>query len=88
MQVGAAYLVLYRFWARAINTCTMTARKHFEEVWTDFLNSVCDHARDRDTNKLHTVESYFEARRDNIDACAAYMPAVLGIDIDTPDEIF
>ena len=73
MQVGAAYLFLYRFCTRAISTCTMTARKHFEEVFTDFLKSMYDYAWDRDTNILHIVESYFEARHDNIDACAAYM---------------
>ena len=75
-----------RFWARGIQTCTVTARKHFEEAFIDYLNSVYDQALDRDTNSFRTVESYFKTRRENIGARPSYMPAVLGIDI--PDEAF
>lgn len=84
-MVSSYYLCL-RFWARGILTCTSTARKHFEESFTDYLNSVYDQALDRETNSLRTVESYFKTRRENIGARPSYMPAVLGIDI--PDEAF
>ena len=64
----------------------MTTKKQFEKAFTDFLDSVYDQAVGRDTNRLHTVDSYLKARRDNIGAYAAYMPAILGIEI--PDEAF
>ncbi|KZT64788.1 terpenoid synthase [Daedalea quercina L-15889] len=75
-----------QFWALGIKTCTPTARKHFEEAFTDYLNSVYDQALDRDSKNVRTVESYFKTRRENIGARPSYMPAVLGIDI--PDEAF
>lgn len=77
---------LDRFWARAIKTCTATARKHFEEAFTDYLKSVIDQAADRDNATIRTVESYFKTRRENIGARPSYMPAMLGIDI--PDDAF
>lgn len=75
-----------RFWARGIQACTVTARKHFEDAYTDFVNAVYVQALDRDMNRLRTVESYIKTRRENIGAQAAYMPAVLAIDI--PDEAY
>ncbi|KAH9926487.1 terpenoid synthase [Fomitopsis serialis] len=65
-----------QFWARGIQACTVTARKHFEEAFTDYLNSIVDQAVDRDNDTFRT----------NIGARPAYIPAIFGIDI--PDEAF
>lgn len=75
-----------RFWALGIQTCTVTARKHFEEAFTDYVISVYDQALNRATKSIHTVETYFKARRENIGIRPSYIPAVLGIDI--ADEAF
>lgn len=81
----SAYAVS-RFWAWGMQTCTVTARKHLEEAFTDYLNSVHDQALDRDTNNLRTVENYFRTRRENTGARPSYIPAVMEIDV--PDEAF
>ena len=65
---------------------TVTAQKHFNEAFTDYLDSVYDQALDRDTNKIRTIKEYFEIRRDNIASRPAYLFAVM--DIDIPDEAF
>ncbi|KAI0727260.1 isoprenoid synthase domain-containing protein [Fomitopsis betulina] len=75
-----------QFWAWGMQTCTVTARKHLEEAFTDYLNSVHDQALDRDTNNLRTVENYFRTRRENTGARPSYIPAVMEIDV--PDEAF
>lgn len=86
VQDGTEICLASKFWARATKTCTVTTKKQFEKAFTDFLDSVYDQAVGRDTNRLHTVDSYLKARRDNIGAYAAYMPAILGIEI--ADEAF
>ena len=75
-----------RFWALGIQACTVTARKHFEKAFIDYLNSVYDQALDRDTENIHTIESYLKMRRENIGAKPSFVVAVL--DIDIPDEAF
>ena len=75
-----------RFWALGIQACTVTARKHFEKAFIDYLNSVYDQALDRDTDNIHTIDSYLKMRRENIGAKPSYVVAVL--DIDIPDEAF
>lgn len=45
-----------------------------------------DQALDRETNKVHTVETYFKMRRENVGIRPSYIPAVMGLDI--PDEAF
>ena len=65
---------------------TVTAQKHFKEAFTDYLDSVYDQALDRDTNKIRTVEEYFEMRRENIGSRPSYLLAVM--DSDIPDEAF
>lgn len=75
-----------RFWALGIQACTVTARKHFEKAFIDYLNSVYDQALDRDTDNIHTIDSYLKMRRENIGAKPSFVVAAL--DIDIPDEAF
>ena len=64
----------------------MTARKHFEEAFIACVNSFYDQALDRETKRVHTVETYFEMRRENIGLRPASVVGVMGIDI--PDDAF
>lgn len=75
-----------RFWERGIKACTVTTRKHFEEALIACVNSFYNQALDRETNRIHTVETYFEMRRDNIGMRPASIVGIMGIDI--PDEAF
>lgn len=78
--------MLYRFWARGEKTATPEAAKHFVEAFTDYLNSVIVQASDRDSDKIRTVDEYFQTRRENIGARPSYVPGELHLSI--PDYAF
>lgn len=83
------YLTLFlsiRFWARGRTTATPEAAKHFVESFTDYLNAVIVQADDRDNDTIHTIDSYFETRRENVGTRPSYVPGELHLSI--PDEAF
>ncbi|KAJ7110784.1 isoprenoid synthase domain-containing protein [Mycena crocata] len=78
--------VTRQFWALAIESATPSSAKHFVEAFTDYLESVVEQAKDRDSETVLTVDSYLKTRRQNIGARPSYVPGELHLEL--PDEAF
>ncbi|KAJ7645684.1 isoprenoid synthase domain-containing protein [Mycena polygramma] len=78
--------VTRQFWELALKTASPSSAKHFVEAFTDYLESVVEQAKDRDSDTVLTVESYLKTRRQNIGARPSYVPGELHLDL--PDEAF
>lgn len=79
-------ILLIRFWSRAIQHATPICRARLERAWDRFTASVVEQARDREQQRLRTVEEHMALRRLTIGAEPCYAAAELGLNL--PQEVF
>ena len=73
-----------RFWERATKWTSPTSQRHFVATFNDYCESVVTQARDRVSLRVHTVDTYFAVRRENVGAKPSF--ALLEMDMNLPDE--
>ncbi|KAJ7834050.1 isoprenoid synthase domain-containing protein [Mycena olivaceomarginata] len=78
--------VTRQFWELALKTASPSSAKHFIEAFTDYLESVVEQAKNRDSDTVLTIDSYLKTRRQNIGARPSYVPGELHLDLN--DEAF
>ncbi|RDX52874.1 terpenoid synthase [Lentinus brumalis] len=74
-----------QFWLRAIESASEPAQRRFISTFDAYCQSVVQQATDRHVQRLHTVESYLNMRRENIGAKPSF--ALLELDMHLPDEV-
>ncbi|KAI1782570.1 terpenoid synthase [Ganoderma leucocontextum] len=79
--------IMRQFWSRAIRHATPMcyARPGFESAWSCYTASVVEQARDREGERVRTVEEYMVVRRLTIGAEPCYALAELGFSL--PQEV-
>ncbi|KAG2065292.1 terpenoid synthase [Suillus decipiens] len=78
--------IVRRFWARTIQTASVSSQRHFLDDFTAYLRAVVDEALDREHNHCRSVDDYLKLRRDTCGAKSAFMIYEMGVEF--PDEIF
>ena len=74
-----------RFWLNATRTATPTAQRRFIDTFQLYTDSVVQQAEDRHDNRIRSIASYFDVRRDTIGAKPCF--AILEIHMSLPDEV-
>ncbi|KAK6980733.1 terpene cyclase [Favolaschia claudopus] len=78
--------IVRQFWALTLKTASESSARHFLDSFIDYLESVVEQAKDRESPTSLTIEGYRKMRRRNIGIRPSFMPAELHLDI--PDEVF
>ncbi|KAG1836888.1 isoprenoid synthase domain-containing protein [Suillus subalutaceus] len=75
-----------QFWARAIQTASLSSQRHFLETFTAYLRAVVVEALDREQGHRRSIDDYLKLRRLTIGAKPSFTICEMGMDL--PDEIF
>ncbi|KAG1809646.1 isoprenoid synthase domain-containing protein [Suillus subaureus] len=75
-----------QFWARAIQTASLSSQRHFLETFTAYLRAVVVEALDREQGHRRSIDDYLKLRRLTIGAHPSFTICEMGMDL--PDEIF
>ncbi|KAI0661795.1 terpenoid synthase [Cubamyces menziesii] len=74
-----------QFWSRACKYADPTARRHFEEVWSQFTAGTVEQARDRDEQRVRTIQEHMTLRQRTIGIEPAFAAAMLAKEL--PEEL-
>jgi hypothetical protein len=75
-----------RFWARAIQTASLSSQRHFLDSFTAYLRAVVVEALDREHSHCRSIDDYLKLRRDTCGAKSAFAIYEMGMEL--PDEVF
>lgn len=75
-----------RFWARTIQTASLSFQRHFLYSYTAYLRAVVVEALDRDEAHCRSISDYIKLRRDTCGTKPAIAINEMGMDL--PDEVF
>ncbi|KAG1732863.1 isoprenoid synthase domain-containing protein [Suillus paluster] len=78
--------IVRQFWARTIQTASMSSQRHFLDSYTAYLRAVVVEALDRDEAHCRSIDDYIKLRRDTVAAKPAIAIHEMGMDL--PDEVF
>ncbi|KAI0753179.1 terpenoid synthase [Daedaleopsis nitida] len=73
--------VTRQFWISAIRYANETPRVRFEDTWDQFTTAVVEQAKDRDEDRLRTIEEHMKIRRLTIGAEPCYALAELVLEL-------
>ena len=76
----------FRFWSRAITHATPSSRARFEWSWRRYTAAVVEQAKDREGNRVRTIEEYMAVRRFTIGLEPSYALAALGLSL--PQDVY
>lgn len=77
---------MLRFWTQARKVATLEAANHFVQTCTAYLLSVVGQAEDRDSQRIHTTDTYFECRRHNSGVVLCFLVGELHLAL--PDKAY
>ncbi|KAG1886538.1 isoprenoid synthase domain-containing protein [Suillus subluteus] len=75
-----------QFWARTIQTASLSSQRHFLETFTAYLRAVVVEALDREQGHRRSIDDYLKLRRLTIGAKPSFTICEMGMDLS--DEIF
>ncbi|KAG1830863.1 terpenoid synthase [Suillus variegatus] len=75
-----------QFWARAIQSASLPAQRHFRETFNEYINSVIVEALDREQGRERSLDDYLKLRRKTIGAKPCFL--IIEMEMDLPDEVF
>ncbi|KAL5510886.1 hypothetical protein ACEPAG_4643 [Sanghuangporus baumii] len=75
-----------QFWELAIKTASLSSQRHMIETFIEYLESVIEQARVRDTSTSLSIAEYLKHRRGNVGTRPSFVP--LELDMDLQDEVF
>ncbi|KAG1839502.1 isoprenoid synthase domain-containing protein [Suillus tomentosus] len=75
-----------QFWARAIQSASLSSQCHFLETFSEYINSVVVEAHDREKGRRRSLDDYLKLRRKTVGAKPVFPILEMGIDL--PDEVF
>ncbi|KAG0703655.1 isoprenoid synthase domain-containing protein, partial [Suillus ampliporus] len=78
--------IYHRFWARAIQTASMSSQRHFLETFTAYLRAVVVEALDREQGHRRGIDEYMKLRRVTIGLRPSIAICEMGMNL--PDEVF
>ncbi|KAF7339113.1 Terpene cyclase [Mycena venus] len=78
--------IVRQFWERTLKSASPSAAKHFVESFTDYLESVAEQAKERESDTPLTLDDYVAMRKRNIGASPSLMPAELQLNLS--DDVF
>ncbi|KAG1752168.1 isoprenoid synthase domain-containing protein [Suillus lakei] len=78
--------IVRQFWARAIQTASLSSQRHLVETFTAYLRATAVEAIDREKGHCRSINDYLKLRRDT---CAVkYSVPVCEMGMELPDEVF
>jgi len=78
--------IVRQFWARAIQTASLSSQRHFLDSFTAYLRAVVVEALDREHSHCRSIDDYLKLRRDTCGAKSAF--AIYEMGMEFPDEVF
>jgi hypothetical protein len=75
-----------RFWARAIQTASLSSQRHFLDSYTAYLRAVVVEALDREQGHCRGIDDYLRLRRDTCGAQSAFAIYEMGMNL--PDDVY
>ncbi|KAG2035416.1 isoprenoid synthase domain-containing protein [Suillus americanus] len=78
--------IVRRFWARAIQSMSLSSQRHFLDSYTAYLHAVVVEALDREHSRCRSIDDYLKLRRDTCGAQSAFAIYEMGMEL--PDEVF
>jgi hypothetical protein len=77
---------VHRFWARAIQTASLSSQRHFLDSFTAYIRAVAVEALDREHSHCRSIQDYLKLRRDTCGAESCFAIHEMGMEL--PDEVF
>ncbi|KAG1830853.1 terpenoid synthase [Suillus variegatus] len=74
-----------QFWARAIQSASLSSQRHFLETFPVYLYAVVDEALDRGQDHRRSLDDYLKLRRKTIGVQPSFLILLMGINL--PDEV-
>ncbi|KAG2136542.1 isoprenoid synthase domain-containing protein [Suillus bovinus] len=75
-----------QYWARAIQSASLSSQRHFLEAFTAYLQGVVGEALDRKQSHRRSFDDYLKLRRCTIGLKPCFFMCEMGMDL--PDEVF
>ncbi|KAG2099845.1 terpenoid synthase [Suillus discolor] len=75
-----------QFWARAIQSASLSSQRHFLETCPAYLYAVVAEALDRGQDHRRSLDDYLKLRRKTVGVIPCF--SILEMGIDLPDEVF
>lgn len=73
--------MLRRFWARAIQTTSLSFQRHFIDSFTVYVREVIEQALDRDRGHRRSINDHFGHRRNTSGAIPSMTISEIGMDL-------
>lgn len=78
--------IVQQFWARTIQTASLSFQRHFIYSYTAYLRAIVVEAHDRDEAHCRSISDYIKLRRDTCGTKPAI--AINEMEMDLPDDVF
>ncbi|KAJ8587784.1 terpenoid synthase [Rhizopogon salebrosus TDB-379] len=78
--------IVRQFWARAIQTASLSSQRHFLDSYTAYLRAVVVEALDREQGHCRGIDDYLRLRRDTCGAQSAFAIYEMGMNL--PDDVY